>query len=51
VRALQNKKAGVTMPGHFIDGKPADRVAAYLDFMVRHNIDPTLGAGHVRALI
>jgi hypothetical protein len=48
---LQNKKVASTMPGHFIDGKPADRVAAYLDFMARHNIDPTPGAGHVRALI
>ncbi len=48
---LQNKKCGPTMPGHFINGKPAGRVAAYLDYMVRRNIDPGPVAGHVRALI
>jgi len=48
---LQSKNAGSTMPDHLIDGKPADRVAAYLDFMARRNIDPTSDAGHVRALV
>jgi hypothetical protein len=48
---LQNKKAGSTLPGHLVDGKPVDRVPAYLDFMARHNIDPMAGAGHVRALV
>lgn len=27
---LQNKNIDSTMPGHFIDGKPADHVAVYL---------------------
>jgi hypothetical protein len=48
---LQKKKADSAMPDHFVDGKPAHRVSAYLDFMARHNINPGRNGGHLRALI
>jgi hypothetical protein len=38
------------MPDHWIDGAPAKRVDAYLDFMQRKNIDPGLSGAHLRAL-
>jgi hypothetical protein len=48
---LRNKQASVAMPEHFVNGAPANRVDAYLDFMRRHAIPPGPTGRHVRSLI
>jgi hypothetical protein len=47
---LAKSRAGEVMPGHVLNGAPAERVAVYLDFMRRAGIDPGEGGYHLRAL-
>jgi hypothetical protein len=39
------------MPGHDIQGKPANRVDVYLDFFRRNAIPPGTDGGHLRSLV
>jgi hypothetical protein len=48
---LRQKQATVTMPEHFVDGAPANRVDAYLDFMQRNSIPAGATGRHVRSLV
>lgn len=47
LRALHR---GSTLPDHFIDGRPAGRIEAYLDAMQRWGVDPGATGAHLRSL-
>lgn len=48
---LRQKQAAIVMPEHLVDGKPANRVDAYLDFMRRNGIPPGPTGRHIRSLV
>lgn len=48
---LRDKQGKDPLPDHTLDGKPANRVDVYVDFMRRHGIEPGPVALHVRSLI
>ncbi|MBL8546118.1 MAG: hypothetical protein JNL81_06620 [Hyphomonadaceae bacterium] len=47
LRALHR---GSTLQDHFVDGRPAGRIDAYLDAMKRWGVDPGATGGHLRSL-
>lgn len=47
---LRRLQEGVELPDHRLDGRPANRVDLYLDFLRRSQIDPGQTARHLRAL-
>jgi hypothetical protein len=47
---LAKERAGEVMPDHTLGGAPVERVALYLDFMRRAEIDPGEGGRHLRSL-
>jgi hypothetical protein len=49
--ALRRSNEGVAMPGHDLDGRPANRVDVYLDAMARWGIEPGESGVHLRSLI
>ncbi|MGE0742036.1 MAG: glycosyltransferase [Hyphomonadaceae bacterium] len=49
--ALRQHYAGARMPDHTIDGRPADRVDVYLDFMRRAGVEPGASGRHLRSLV
>jgi len=48
--AMRRSVAKHTLREHVLNGKPANRVDLYLDFMKRHHVNPGERAGHLRAL-
>lgn len=48
---LEIAHKGSRLPDHFINGKPADRVAVYLHALKKWGIAPGTGGRHVRSLI
>lgn len=42
---------GSNLPDHFVDGRPAGRIEAYLDAMKRWGVDPGASGGHLRSLV
>lgn len=47
---LRRRQEAVRLPDHLLDGRPANRVDVYLDFLNRLRIDPGPTARHLRAL-
>jgi hypothetical protein len=39
------------MPGHFVKGRPANRIDSYLSFLEQHGVDPGATGRHLRALV
>lgn len=48
---LRNAQAMVQLPEHLVDGRPANRVDAYLNFFDRKGIPYGTGGRHLRALV
>lgn len=48
---LRQMQAAVVMPEHLLNGMPANRVDAYLEFMQRNEIPPGPTGRHLRSLV
>lgn len=48
---LRRTRGEIPMREHELDGRPANRVDLYLDFMVRHGIDPGESGDHLRGQV
>jgi hypothetical protein len=48
---LARRFRGETLPGHRVAGRPAERVACYLDFLARHGIPPGPRGDHLQSLV
>ena len=48
---LRTDRGGVRLREHLLDGRPANRVDVYLDFMRRNGIDPGPTGAHLRGLV
>jgi len=48
---LRETQGQTDMPGHSLNGEPANRIDLYMDFMRRHSIDPGRTARHLRSLV
>lgn len=48
---LRKTHGQTDMPGHSLNGEPANRIDLYMDFMRRHSIDPGRTARHLRSLV
>lgn len=48
---LEQRFAGHELRDHFVDGKPATRLATYRHFFARHGIDPGPRGDHLQTLV
>ncbi|HEV3261711.1 MAG TPA: glycosyltransferase, partial [Gemmataceae bacterium] len=48
---LRERFGGSQLPGHLVNGLPADRLTCYHDFFTRHGIPPGARGDHIQSLV